>query len=83
MEALPHVGVEMGDVGDRSRRLAFNADDWAKPLGTAHHLVISRRVDGPDLRQQVRRIVAALGTGMAAGAAPAAGAPEGSEPGKE
>jgi hypothetical protein len=35
-------------------------------LGTAHHLVLTRRGDTPDLGQQVRRIVAALVTGMAA-----------------
>ena len=44
-------------------------------LGTAHHLVLTRRGDTPDLGQQVRRIVAALVTGMDADAAPAPGTP--------
>jgi AcrR family transcriptional regulator len=44
-------------------------------LGTAHHLVLTRRGDTPDLGQQVRRIVAALVTGMDADPAPAPGTP--------
>jgi hypothetical protein len=92
---LEHDAERPGGLGDIERHFAAYLDAEKKLgrigpgadtealaftlLGTAHHLVISRRGDGPDLRQQVRRIVAALGTGMDA----AAGAPEGSEPGKE
>ena len=47
-------------------------------LGTVHHLVITRRDGAPDLQQQVRRIVAALITGMDTDAAPAPGTPAGS-----
>src|ERR1039457_3640489 len=46
-------------------------------LGTVHHLVITRRDGAPDLQQQVRRIVAALITGMDTDAAPAPGTPAG------
>lgn len=38
-------------------------------LGTAHHLVITRRDDAPGLQRQLQRIVAALVTGMDVGAA--------------
>ncbi len=37
-------------------------------LGTAHHLILSRRDDTPGLRRQMKRIVAALFAGMNAGA---------------
>jgi len=47
-------------------------------LGTVHHLVITHRDGAPDLQQQVRRIVAALVTGMDTDAAPAPGTPAGS-----
>lgn len=45
-------------------------------LGTAHHLVVSRRSDAPDLRRQVGRIVAALVAGMDADPAQASAAPD-------
>jgi AcrR family transcriptional regulator len=51
-------------------------------LGTAHHLVISRRGDTPGLRQQVRRIVSALVAGMDTGAANPPSTPDGPETGE-
>jgi AcrR family transcriptional regulator len=42
-------------------------------LGTVHHLVITHRDGASDLQQQVRRIVAALVTGMDTDAAPGTG----------
>jgi len=44
--------------GTDTQALAFTL------LGTAHHLVITRRKDAPGLRRQVRRIVTALAAGM-------------------
>jgi AcrR family transcriptional regulator len=49
-------------------------------LGTAHHLVISRRGDAPGLKQQVQRIVAALVAGM--DAAESTGTPDDSQTGE-
>lgn len=48
-------------------------------LGTAHHLVMTRRDHGPAFRRQVRRIVAALVAGMGPGSVPAPCTREGAD----
>jgi AcrR family transcriptional regulator len=78
--ALEHASDGSGGLGDIERHFADYLDAEKKLgrigsgadtetlaftlLGTAHHLVISRRGDAPGLTQQVRRIVAALVAGM-------------------
>jgi len=55
------------DAEKKLGRIGPDADTQALAfalLGTAHHLVITRREDAPGLRRQVRRIVAALAAGM-------------------
>ena len=92
--ALEHAGGRAGGLGDIERyfcdyldaekklgRIGPGADTGTLAftlLGTVHHLVITHRDGAPDLQQQVRRIVAALVTGMDTDAAPAPGTPAGS-----
>jgi AcrR family transcriptional regulator len=92
--ALEHDPGRAGGLGDIERYFAAYLDAEKKLgrigpgadtetlaftlLGTVHHLVITRRGDAPDLRGQVRRIVAALVTGMDAGPAGTPGTPAGS-----
>lgn len=80
--ALEHATDGSGGLGDIERHFVAYLDDEKKLgrigpgadtetlaftlLGTAHHLVISRRTDTPGLLRQVQRIVAALAGGMAA-----------------
>jgi AcrR family transcriptional regulator len=82
--ALEHATGRAGGLGDIERHFAAYLDAEKKLsrigpgadtetlaftlLGTVHHLVLTRRADAPGLRQQVRRIVAALVAGMDAGA---------------
>jgi AcrR family transcriptional regulator len=82
--ALEHADDRAGGLGDIERYFAAYLDAEQKLgrvgsgadtetfaftlLGTVHHLVITRRVDAAGLRQQVRRIVAALASGLDAGA---------------
>lgn len=89
--ALEHGAGRAGGLGDieghftaylvaekKLGRIGPGADTEALAftlLGTAHHLVITRRDDVPGLRRQVRRIVDALVAGMGAGAAREASAP--------
>jgi AcrR family transcriptional regulator len=79
--ALEHDASRDGGLGDIEQyftdyldaekklgRIGPGADTEALAftlLGTAHHLVITRRDAGQGLRQQIRRIVAALVAGMA------------------
>lgn len=79
-QALEHAAGSMGGLGDIERhfaayldaeknlgRIGPGADTQTLAftlLGTAHHLVLTRQEDRPSLQQQVRRIVAALMTGM-------------------
>jgi AcrR family transcriptional regulator len=88
--ALEHDASRGGGLGDierhftdyldaekKLRRIGPRADTEALAftlLGTAHHLVISGRDHGPDLRRQVTRIVAALVEGMGSGSDRAPGA---------
>ena len=81
---MEHATDSAGGLGDIERhfaayldaektlgRIGSGADTEALAftlLGTAHHLVLSRRSNAPDLTQQVRRIVAALMAGMDTGA---------------
>jgi hypothetical protein len=92
-QAPEHATGGAGGLGDIERHFAAYLDAEKKLgrigpgadtetlaftlLGTVHHLVLTRRGDAPDLRGQVRRIVAALVAGMGA-AAMARGEPEGS-----
>jgi len=78
--ALEHDTDDAGGLGDIERHFAAYLDaeknlGRIRPsadtqtlaftlLGTAHHLVITRRAGAPDLQQQVRRIVTALVAGM-------------------
>jgi AcrR family transcriptional regulator len=87
--ALEHAADGSGGLGDIERHFADYLDGEKKLgrigpgadtetlaftlLGTAHHLVISRRDDTPGLRRQVQRIVAALVVGMDSGAAESPG----------
>jgi len=89
--ALEHATGRAGGLGDIERHFTAYLDAEKKLgrigpgadtetlaftlLGTAHHLVITRRDDAPGLQQQVRRIVDALVAGMGTGAAREAGAP--------
>lgn len=60
------------DAEKKLGRIGPDADTEALAftlLGTVHHLIITRRHGPPDLKQQVRRIVAALVAGMNADAA--------------
>ena len=82
---LEHNADSAGGLGDIERHFAAYLDAEQKLgrigpgadtealaftlLGTTHHLVLTRRGDAPDLRSQVRWIVAALVAGMDAGAA--------------
>ncbi len=82
---MEHDASSRGGLGDIERqfsdyldaekklgRIGPEADTEALAftlLGTAHHLIITRRDHGPGLRQQVRRIVAALVAGMDSGSA--------------
>lgn len=91
--ALEHDADRPGGLGDIERhftayldaekklgRIGAGADTETLAftlLGTAHHLVITRRGDTPGLLRQVRRIVAALVAGMNGDSAQT-GAPEGS-----
>jgi AcrR family transcriptional regulator len=90
--AIEHDAGSVGGLGDIERhfadyldaekrlgRIGSAADTDALAftlLGTAHHLVITRRGGMPDLRQQIQRIVAALIAGMNVGAARAGDTPE-------
>lgn len=78
--ALEHATGRVGGLGDIEQHFAAYLDAEQKLgrvgsaadtetlaftlLGTVHHLVITRRVDAPGLRQQVQRIVAALIAGL-------------------
>jgi AcrR family transcriptional regulator len=82
--ALQHAARPAGGLGDIERHFAAYLDAEKKLgrigpgadtatlaltlLGAVHHLVITRRGGAPDLRRQVRRIVAALVAGMDADA---------------
>jgi AcrR family transcriptional regulator len=93
-QALGHAAGRTGGLGGIERHFAAYLDAEKKLgrigpgadtqtlaftlLGTAHHLVTTRRDDATALRQQVQRIVAALATGMDADAARPPGAPGGS-----
>jgi AcrR family transcriptional regulator len=82
---LQHAAGPAGGLGDIERHFAAYLDAEKKLgrigpgadtgtlaftlLGAVHHLVITRRGGPPDLRRQVRRIVAALVAGMDADAA--------------
>jgi AcrR family transcriptional regulator len=82
--ALEHDADRAGGLGDIEQqftayldaekklgRIGHGADTQALAftlLGSAHHLVITRRHDAADLRRQLRRIVAALAAGMDADA---------------
>jgi AcrR family transcriptional regulator len=82
--ALEHATGRAGGLGDIERHFAAYLDTEKKLgrigpgadtatlaltlLGAVHHLVITRRGGAPDLRRQVRRIVAALAAGMDADA---------------
>ena len=95
--ALEHDSERRGGLADIERHFAAYLDAEKKLgrigldsdtdtlaftlLGTAHHLVISRRGDAPGLRQQVQRIVAALAKGMNASAVPVPETGEGPEAG--
>ncbi len=95
--ALEHSAERAGGFGDIERHFSAYLDAEQKLgrvgpgadtetlaftlLGTAHHLVISRRGDAPGLRRQVQRIVAALVTGMDADTVPVPETPEGAEAG--
>jgi AcrR family transcriptional regulator len=88
---LEHDADRAGGLGDIERYFAAYLDAEQKLgrigpgadtetlaftlLGTAHHLIITRRSGAPDLRQQVQRIVAALVAGMDTDADRAPGAP--------
>jgi hypothetical protein len=90
--AIEHATGRAGGLGDIERyfcdyldaekklgRIGPGADTGMLALtllGTVHHLVVTRRGGAPDLKQQVRRIVATLVTGMDTARAP--GAPAGS-----
>jgi AcrR family transcriptional regulator len=92
--AIEHATGRAGGLGDIERyfcdyldaekklgRIGPSADTGTLALtllGTVHHLVVTRRGDPPDLQQQVRRIVAALVTGMDTDAAQEPGALAGS-----
>lgn len=92
--ALEHDAGRSGGLGDIERhftayldaekklgRIGSGADTEALAfalLGTAHHLVITRRGDAGGFRRQLRRIVAALVAGMDAGTARAPDTPAGS-----
>jgi AcrR family transcriptional regulator len=76
--AYLHAEQKLGRIGPGAdtEALAFTL------LGTAHHLVVTRRVDAPGLKQQVQRIVSALVEGMDVGAVQAPDRPERPEAGK-
>jgi len=79
-QALEHAAGSTGGLGDIERhfaayldaeknlgRIGPGADTQTLAftlLGSAHHLILTRQEDTPGLQQQVRRIVAALMTGM-------------------
>jgi AcrR family transcriptional regulator len=81
--ALEHADGRAGGLGDIERHFAAYLDAEQKLgrigpaadtrtlaftlLGTVHHLILTRRGDTPDLREQVRRIAAALVAGMDTG----------------
>lgn len=81
--ALEHSTGRAGGLGDIEQHFAAYLDAEQKLgrvgsgadtetlaftlLGTVHHLVITRRLDAPGLRQQVQRIVAALVAGLDTG----------------
>jgi AcrR family transcriptional regulator len=91
--ALEHDADRSGGLGDIERHFAAYLDAEKKLgrigpgadtealaftlLGTAHHLVVTRRGRAPDLQQQMQRIVAALAEGMDA-AVRAPGSPDAS-----
>ena len=91
--AVEHDTGRAGGLGDIERHFAAYLDAEQKLgrigpgadtetlaftlLGTVHHLVVTRQGGAPGLRQQVRRIVAALVTGMDADTAQAPSAPAG------
>jgi AcrR family transcriptional regulator len=79
-QALEHASGRAGGLGDIERhfvayldaekklgRIGSGADTETLAftlLGTVHHLILTRRGDAPGIREQVRRIVAALVAGM-------------------
>lgn len=84
-QALDHSAGSTGGLSDIERHFTAYLDAEKKLgrigpgadtetlaftlLGTVHHLVVSRRTDEPDLRQQLQRITAALMAGMDASGA--------------
>jgi AcrR family transcriptional regulator len=94
VQALEHATDSAGGLGDIERhfaaylqaekklgRVAPDADAQTLAfalLGTVHHLILTGRGDEQDLRGHVHKIVAALVTGMGAGASQARGAQPGS-----
>jgi AcrR family transcriptional regulator len=92
--AVEHTTDRAGGLGDIERHFAGYLDAEKKLgrigpgadtktlafslLGTVHHLVITRQDGAPDLKQQVRRIVTALVTGMDTAASRAPGRSAGS-----
>ena len=92
--ALEHVPGSMGGLGDIERHFAAYLDAEKRLgrigpgadtetlaftlLGTAHHLVLTRRADAPGLQQQIARIVTALMAGMDLGDGRVPGEPRGS-----